>query len=233
MVDFVADGRETSLVGRPDFKSGKGPPAGPWWVRLPLSSAGSHFLPDVASTAQIVRWVNAAGVRAAKNADGIAPHFPHGRASRNALIISNLSRPCLVRKDRRTSRRDRSVAVSGSSCRPEFPRTALDRVEPFRAGRPRLPQQFHHRKASCPIRRTRGQGARRRRGRALSIRPPYERPFIDAGAGADSFSIFTWVLRAVPRTRSVCCVGSLRTTNSSSVRVSISTMGSSCRSWNS
>ena len=26
-------------MGRPDFKFAKGPPAGPWWVRLPLSSA--------------------------------------------------------------------------------------------------------------------------------------------------------------------------------------------------
>jgi hypothetical protein len=38
-IDFASEGGETSPVGRPDFKSGKGPPAGPWWVRLPLSSA--------------------------------------------------------------------------------------------------------------------------------------------------------------------------------------------------
>jgi hypothetical protein len=36
---YSSKGGEASPVGRPDFKSGKGPPAGPWWVRLPLSSA--------------------------------------------------------------------------------------------------------------------------------------------------------------------------------------------------
>jgi hypothetical protein len=39
MFDTSEFGGETSPVGRPDFKSGKGPLAGPWWVRLPLSSA--------------------------------------------------------------------------------------------------------------------------------------------------------------------------------------------------
>jgi hypothetical protein len=33
-------------VGRPDFKSGKEPLAGPWWVRLPLSSAKAFFAGD-------------------------------------------------------------------------------------------------------------------------------------------------------------------------------------------
>src|SRR6266446_4042222 len=43
-IAIVPDGGEASPVGRPDFKSGKGPLAGPWWVRLPLSSASSLFV---------------------------------------------------------------------------------------------------------------------------------------------------------------------------------------------
>ena len=35
-------GREASLVGRPDFKSGRGREPVSWWVRLPLSSANSQ-----------------------------------------------------------------------------------------------------------------------------------------------------------------------------------------------
>jgi hypothetical protein len=38
------EGREASPVGRPDFKSAKGPPAGPRWVRLPLSSAAANLV---------------------------------------------------------------------------------------------------------------------------------------------------------------------------------------------
>ena len=33
-------------MGRPDFKSGKEPLAGPWWVRLPLSSATTPSAAD-------------------------------------------------------------------------------------------------------------------------------------------------------------------------------------------
>jgi hypothetical protein len=39
-------GGEASPVGRPDFKSGKEPLAGPWWVRLPLSSATTPSTSD-------------------------------------------------------------------------------------------------------------------------------------------------------------------------------------------
>jgi hypothetical protein len=40
------EGGEASPVGRPDFKSGKEPLAGPWWVRLPLSSATTPSIAD-------------------------------------------------------------------------------------------------------------------------------------------------------------------------------------------
>src|SRR5215475_8876144 len=45
-IAIVQEGGEASPVGRPDFKSEKGPLSGPWWVRLPLSSATTLFLGD-------------------------------------------------------------------------------------------------------------------------------------------------------------------------------------------
>jgi hypothetical protein len=55
-IAIVQEGGEASPVGCPDFKSEKGPLAGPWWVRLPLSSAKPSFAGDRRPYGKFLSW---------------------------------------------------------------------------------------------------------------------------------------------------------------------------------
>jgi hypothetical protein len=72
-IAIVQEGGEASPVGRPDFKSEKGPLAGPWWVRLPLSSAKTLFVGDRRPSKNSVIAVVFQAAKANADANALTP----------------------------------------------------------------------------------------------------------------------------------------------------------------